>query len=284
MTLLTGSTGIGTMSVEEARKWLADKKEGGAVLLDVRQPQEYRSGHLPGATLIPLPELPDRTGELDASKPVLAYCRSGNRSRAAAALLLTEGFQEVYSLDGGITAWNGRVATGDYRQGLSLLKGGETAEELTLLAWSLEEGSRLFYEKIAGLSADNGVKEVFYKIAGAEEKHKEKVLSAYRTVSGKEFSPDSPRGKDYEGVMEGGLRVEEAIAFLQGEGRSLLDMIEISMQVETNALDLYIKMSREIKSGAAGKVFASLIEEEKQHLSRLGRLLEEKTGEDRGAD
>src|SRR5512135_1344659 len=150
MTLLTGSGKIVSMSVGDARKWLAERKEDGAVLLDVRQPPEYSSGHLPGATLIPLPELLDRTGELDASKPVLAYCRSGNRSRSAAALLLTEGFREVYSLDGGVTAWNGHVATGDYRQGLSLLKGGETAEELTFLAWSLEEGSRLFYEKIAG--------------------------------------------------------------------------------------------------------------------------------------
>jgi rhodanese-related sulfurtransferase/rubrerythrin len=280
MTLLTTSKKIETMSAERAREWLADKKEGAVVLLDVRQPQEYRSGHLPGAVLIPLPDLLDRTGELDASKPVLTYCRTGNRSRSAAALLLTEGFQSAYSLDGGMSAWNGLVAAGDYRQGLSLLKGAETAEELISLAWSLEEGSRIFYEKTADLTTDSSAKDLFLTLAGAEEKHKENILAAYRMVSGSEFSPDSPHRKAYEGIMEGGQQVEEALAFLQGEDRTVRDMIEISMQIETNALDLYIKMLREIKVETVGKVFASLIEEEKRHLSRLGRLLEEKTEQD----
>jgi rhodanese-related sulfurtransferase/rubrerythrin len=276
MSLLTTAKKIETMGVEKAKEWLAAKQEGEVILLDVRQPQEYRSGHIPGATFIPLPELLDRTAELDASKPVLTYCRTGNRSRSAAALLLTEGFSTVYSLDGGITAWDSRVATGDYRQGLSLLKGGETVEELISLAWWLEEGSRIFYEKTGDLTTDSQSKALFRTLAEAEAKHKENVLSAYRIVSGSEFNFDSPHRKAYEGVMEGGLQVEETIAFLQGEGRTLRDMIEVSMQVETNALDLYIKLLREIKSESARKVFSSLIEEEKRHLSRLGKLLGDK--------
>jgi rhodanese-related sulfurtransferase/rubrerythrin len=280
MTLLTTSGKIETKDVATAREWLASKKEGEFIILDVRQPQEYRSGHLPGALLIPLPDLLDRTGELDASKPVLTYCRTGIRSRAAAALLLTEGFHPVYSLDGGIAAWNGQTATGDYRPGMSLLKGGETAEELLSLAWSLEEGSRIFYENAADLATDHKAKDLFHALAAAEAKHKESILTAYRIATGTDFGDDSSLRKAYGGVMEGGIPVEDAIGFLQAKGRTLRDMIEVSMQVETNALDLYIKMSREIKNATAGKVFASLIGEEKQHLSRLGRLLEEKTARD----
>jgi rhodanese-related sulfurtransferase/rubrerythrin len=272
MDFMATSKKIETLSVERAKEWLAGKEEGEIVVLDVRQPQEYISGHLPGAVLIPLPELLDRAGELDTTKPVLAYCRSGNRSRSAAALLLTEGFSKVCSLDGGISAWNGNVATGDYRQSMYLLKGGETAEELISLAWSLEDGSRLFYESAADMSSDNESKELFISLAEAETKHKANILRAYKTVTGKELAEDFPE-KSPKGLMEGGTQVKEAIAFVNSRGRRLPDLIEVSMQVETNALDLYIKMLREIKNEDAAKVFTSLIAEEKRHLSKLGELL-----------
>ncbi|MFU8856182.1 MAG: rhodanese-like domain-containing protein [Deferrisomatales bacterium] len=66
--------GIRNLGVEEAQRWMAERGEGGYTLLDVRQPQEYEgAGHIPGALLIPLPELPDRLGKLAPEKPVLAY-------------------------------------------------------------------------------------------------------------------------------------------------------------------------------------------------------------------
>jgi rubrerythrin len=126
------------------------------------------------------------------------------------------------------------------------------------------------------LTTDTETKDLFHKLASAEAKHKESVLAAYRITSGKELDRDSPLRKKYEGVMEGGVKVEEAIAFLQGKESTVEDMIELAMQVETNALDLYIKIRRGIRSETAGKVFLSLIEEEKRHLSRLGSLLEER--------
>ncbi len=58
---------------EEVRKWLKEKKEGEFTLVDVRQPAEYESGHLPGAVLMPLPELLNRLSEMDCSKPVITY-------------------------------------------------------------------------------------------------------------------------------------------------------------------------------------------------------------------
>ena len=267
---------IKSLSVEKAKEWVAGKKEAEFVLLDVRQPEEYRTGHLPGAVFIPLPYLIDKVGELDPAKAVLAYCRSGNRSRAAAAFLLSEGFSRVYSMDGGITAWNGHVATGDYTEGLFLLKGRETAEELMSLALALEEGSRMFYTGIAELTSDAQAKSIFTTIAEAEAKHKTNILQAYTLITGEDVSEDIFNREPLKGVMEGGIRIEDAIAFLKKQDKALLDMIEIAMQVETNSLDLYIKMLREIEDIKAKNIFGSLIEEEKLHLSRLGKLLGEK--------
>lgn len=61
------------MNVEEARRFLAENKEQDFTLLDVRQPGEYREAHLPGAVLVPLPELAGRLKELHRDKPLVVY-------------------------------------------------------------------------------------------------------------------------------------------------------------------------------------------------------------------
>ena len=78
-----------------------------AVFLDVREPKEYAGGHLPNAVHIPLSQLDSRAGELAklTSRPVVAYCESGRRSRSAAAALARAGFKDIYSLHGGIFSW-----------------------------------------------------------------------------------------------------------------------------------------------------------------------------------
>jgi len=82
-----------------------DLYQQGVFTLDVRTPEEYQAGHIPGATLIPLNELASRTGELPVGEPILIYCRSGNRSMQAMNLLGDAGFKGLTSMDGGITAW-----------------------------------------------------------------------------------------------------------------------------------------------------------------------------------
>ena len=74
-------------------------------LVDVREPQELADGMIPGAQSIPLGELPDRLTELDLSRPVIAICRSGNRSGKATAVLRDAGFA-VTNMAGGMLAWH----------------------------------------------------------------------------------------------------------------------------------------------------------------------------------
>ncbi len=71
------------VSREEARK-LVDE---GAQLIDVRADHEWEVGRIAGATHVPLPELPQRIGEIDKDRPVVVYCRGGNRSSMATAAL-----------------------------------------------------------------------------------------------------------------------------------------------------------------------------------------------------
>ena len=76
-------------------------------ILDVRTEREFRAGHIAGATLIPVQVLKGRVGEIAAQKdrPVLVYCRSGNRSTVAAGILTAAGFKQVINLRKGIIEW-----------------------------------------------------------------------------------------------------------------------------------------------------------------------------------
>lgn len=76
----------------------------GAVLLDVREPHEWRAGHAPKARHIPLAQLSRRVTEIPAGRPVVTVCRSGARSARAAALLAGQG-HAVSNLSGGMAAW-----------------------------------------------------------------------------------------------------------------------------------------------------------------------------------
>ena len=86
-------------------------------LLDVRQPEEYRGGHIAGARLIPLGELAARLGELPKDREIACICASGSRSVAAARQLMVAGYT-VINLTGGMMAWqraNLPVKTGSAR-------------------------------------------------------------------------------------------------------------------------------------------------------------------------
>jgi rhodanese-related sulfurtransferase len=80
-----------------------------AILLDVRQPDEYASGHIEGAKSLPLSEIESRLAELDKDQVYVVICRSGNRSARAASLLRNGGFTKVLNMTGGMNSWSGAV-------------------------------------------------------------------------------------------------------------------------------------------------------------------------------
>ncbi|MDT9717427.1 rhodanese-like domain-containing protein [Paenibacillus sp. ClWae2A] len=80
------------------------------VLLDVREPGEYQTGCIPGAVNVPLSRLQQRLDEIPKDKEVLLYCRSGMRSKSAAKILHQKGYSRLAELQGGISAWKGKLA------------------------------------------------------------------------------------------------------------------------------------------------------------------------------
>lgn len=89
------------VSRTDARKML----EEGAQLVDVRADHEWGAGRIAGATHVPLPQLPERLGEIDKDRPVVVYCRGGNRSSMAATALTDAGYEAV-KMSEGIVGWS----------------------------------------------------------------------------------------------------------------------------------------------------------------------------------
>jgi len=83
----------------------SELRDQGAFVLDVREPDEWAAGHIPGATLIPLGQLASRLAEVPQDQQVVVVCRSGNRSATGRDILLDAGFTEVTSMGGGMNTW-----------------------------------------------------------------------------------------------------------------------------------------------------------------------------------
>lgn len=93
----------GDVTVELARELIQEKTS--LVILDVRTDGEYRDGHIEGAVNIPVNELEGRLGELEKEDETLVYCRTGNRSGTAVGILKENGYEKIFHMNKGITAW-----------------------------------------------------------------------------------------------------------------------------------------------------------------------------------
>jgi len=85
------------------------KKSSNQVLIDVREPGEFRSGSIPGSINIPLSQLKNRIVEIPNDKAVFLYCRSGMRSKQAGKILSKAGFSDLVNLQGGIMSYQGNL-------------------------------------------------------------------------------------------------------------------------------------------------------------------------------
>lgn len=107
--LLACALGCGRSSPEITQAELVQRIESGSapLILDVRTPEEFASGHVPGAMNVPHTELAQRLGGLglDADAEVVVYCERGGRARAAESILEEHGFRAVRHLDGDMKGW-----------------------------------------------------------------------------------------------------------------------------------------------------------------------------------
>lgn len=101
--------GLQPLNAEQFREKAS--KRSGVLLVDVREPHEYKSGHIPSAVNIPLSQLNRRIKEISPKNEVLLYCRSGIRSKQAGRILRKHGYTNLAHLRGGLASWKGTLKT-----------------------------------------------------------------------------------------------------------------------------------------------------------------------------
>lgn len=266
---------VPALDTGQVRRYLDERAPETYTLLDVRQPEEYSEEHIPGAKLFPLGELPGRIDELDRGLTTIVYCRSGARAGSATGLLQNAGFADVWNMTGGMLAWQGLTATGAPEAGASIFDDASDTADVIGLAWALEDGARLFYEKMAAQYADAPVGKLFEALSSAEEQHKAALRKLYAESTGNDIEPPRPEG--LEPMMEGGIPLDTAFSW--AEGRPARDALELSASVEINAYDRYLQAAASRTDDASKEVLLRVAREEKTHLDRLLNALTEQLSE-----
>jgi len=156
------------------------------------------------------------------------------------------------------------------------MRGDETTREIIVLAYAMEEGLRGFYAEVSGETEDPDVADLAARPSKIEDRHKERLFDLYLTLD-----PGLADRKAFEadivaGIMEGGFTTSEFLNQNRDAMTTAPDLLNIAMMLETQALDLYMRYSEKILDDPGKGVLYDLAEEEKDHLTRLGRLMEEK--------
>ncbi|GAB7022633.1 rhodanese-like domain-containing protein [Salidesulfovibrio brasiliensis] len=272
--------GYENMTVQQTREFMGSRKPDEYLLLDVRQPWEYEELHIPGAMLIPLPEVPERLGDIPRDRPVITYCRSGGRSAAAARILAGEG-REVVNLVGGASAWQGDAAFGPVDMGLVGIPADSTVEHALAAAYGMEMRLERFYGErvVAAESEDEG--ELFLTLAGYEDTHKRTIYRLYEKMTGEAVSRETFESMAREAganLAEGGVEPEVFIQEFGDMFEGLEGIIQLAMMFEAQALDYYSRCARRAQDGDAADAFVHLAREENAHLKLLGKFMD-KLGE-----
>lgn len=268
-------TPVKSFDAEKARKYIADRSSDELVILDVRQPKEYEAGHIPGAKLIPLPDLTERLGEIDSDKETIVYCAIGGRSRVATQMLAGKGFKNIYNLAGGFKAWNGEAAFGAEEKGLELFSGNEAEEKTLIIAYSLESGLRDFYLSMISEVDNEDVRNLFTKLADIEVVHQRRLFDEYSELTKKSMEQEEFESDTVKPFAEGGLTTSEYMNLFQPDLSSMENVIELAMSIEAQALDLYIRAAERSDNPQSEKILKTLADEERAHLTRLGKLIED---------
>lgn len=267
---------VTNLTSQELQEYLKTHHEREFALIDVRQAEEYMEGHIPGARLMSLNELPAYAEELRqlAGRRLVFYCRSGGRSsRASAWAAQALGLPHVFNLVGGFLGWNGDSLV-DFPR-LAPFETNGSLESLLRTALQLEKGTERFYEHLASQFEAGPVGDAVKRLLAAEAAHAEAVYDQLA-----DLTPAEPR--DFaaayaalpDTILENGLPLPQVVdqaRKLAGYGE--LALLELALEIELTAYDLYKNLATAASTSDARQRFDDLAQQEKGHAELILRTL-----------
>jgi rhodanese-related sulfurtransferase/rubrerythrin len=270
---------VPSITAGEVREYIENRDPDTYCLIDVRQPNEYVGGHLPGAKLIPLGALAFSVKEIKPDRTVIVYCRTGSRSCSAVSILSGAGFTDVLNMTGGIVTYRGNVASGGPDAGIVCFPENLGPGELAAMAWFLEDGTLGFFEGVREKCASCDEPGLLDELTRDKEAHKETLAALYTDLTGNQPGADFPRDVmelPAAGVMAGCIKTENALKW--AVGKKPQDILELMMALEANSLDLYLRLGRAASGDEARTVFKKLADEQTASIKRVAGMYEKYVG------
>jgi sulfur-carrier protein adenylyltransferase/sulfurtransferase len=195
-------------------------------------------------------------------------------------MLSGKGFKKVFNVSGGIKAWKSKIAIGTQTLGMNLFDGHEEPLDVLKVAYSLEQGLRVFYLDMGSKAENNKVKELFAKLSEIETQHQQSIFNTYNDMSTSKISLDEFEKIIKKNALEGGMSTDEYLDLFKPDFNSATDIISLAMSIEAQALDLYQRVSVKVKNSTSRDIINKIANEEKAHLASLGKLMDNVLKED----
>ncbi|MGD9949218.1 MAG: rhodanese-like domain-containing protein [Desulfobulbus sp.] len=266
--------GYQDINVDRLREYMARRQESDYVLVDVRQPDEYVQGHIPGSVLIPLGEIPERMNELPVDKDVVVYCRSGKRSRGAALFIASRPYvaATVFNMTGGILAWNGHLLPATPNLKVFDLEGSE--QEILYRAMDLEKGADRFYTALRQRYQAVAWADSLAALAGAEEAHARLIYKQWAAGATNPPPFDAVYEQLAGNIVEGGYTCAALLASLEEQPlEPCRSTLEMALTVEYTAYDLSRNIAHRFQGSPLEEMFNVIAEAEKEHMRLAAQAL-----------
>lgn len=267
---------VNDVTSDRLRQFIDGHHEADYAVVDVRQPEEYRLGHIPGAELFPLGELETFADRLRAmaDKTVVFYCRSGGRSaRASAWAKATLGLPRVVNLLGGFSGYEGATLADLPR--LEHFDVAGDPDELFRRALDMEKGTYRFYQLLVDEFSGSPVSRSIGELAKAERVHGKAVHAMLaRRAPETEQDFDSLFDALPGDLIEGGESYDAVLARARELGtQGPTSLLELALEIELRAYDLYKILAARIDSAEAAAALTDLAQQEKQHADSVLRAI-----------
>ncbi|MGC1403798.1 MAG: hypothetical protein WA974_12820 [Thermodesulfobacteriota bacterium] len=194
----------------------------------------------------------------------------------AAQFLTGQGFKEVYSLKGGIMAWQGLKAVGPVELNLDLIREDESPAEMVEIALGMEKALQNFYGTVSHGMDDQEVLSLLKKLEDIEARHGQMLLAEYGKLTGRDPESLQLLVNHLPQILEGGFKFSEFLSKNRAAMQTIAGVLDTAMILETQALDLYLRFTFKTTEESTKEILHLIAEEEKVHLSALGQLLEGK--------
>lgn len=159
---------------------------------------------------------------------------------------------------------------------MDLLRGDEAPAEITLFAYGMENALGSFYTTLSERTADKDLGDLLTKLEGIEERHKKMVFELYSDIEPSGMDLHEFESNVTSQAMEGGFDIEGYMKDNEPHMQTPPDALMVAMMIETQAMDLYLRYGDRSSEARTKEVLFKIADEEKAHLTALGRLMSEK--------